>query len=341
MILKPKKSGKYSRQQIYDWFLENRIGGKPLWFTSYKLDQKLHERLVSYLGEEFTTGDLFVFLQPERSKCPQCDKIRQSKYLDDVTFAKGFVTKWCSRTCAQNAPELREKIKATHLRVRGVEFPLQDPRILGKRRKTNIKRYGGKATFASEGLAEKAHRTMEFLYGTRHFSQTVDWYQKVSETSQRNWGTLWISQSSEIHEKVKRSSFQRKTVEINGKVHVVQGYEPMVLRYLEGKIRKLITDSTKLPHLWYKYKGKTKRYHPDAFFKSYSGKKYLLEVKSNYTVTLHRKKNRKKFRSAIKWCQENDATFLLGIGYSSGTVEIFKLKTLAMADLEFLPIDGE
>jgi len=371
--LQPNIDGKYNRQETYEWFLDNRIGGKPLWYTSEKLDYKLHRRLTKFLGAKFSTEQLFKFLQPGRSTCHRCgSELTTRNPNSEISFQGGFKAKYCGRSCAAGSPEVRQKIEESHLRIRGVIHVSLDKSVIEKRKQTNRKRYGGSSTFDSPSLSRKAHKTIEDRYGVRDFSQTQDWYEKVRQTCTQKYGVSWVTQLETCKEKTRstfqeryevdwfsqtpewyqkcvatcqarygvkwvtqdpeiferqKNSYKRKSIRINGKLHRVQGYEPFVLKYLEPEITKLWTKSKNLPCLYYKHEDKSRRYYPDALVEMTSGERILFEVKSTYTASLDIDKNLQKFHSAIKWCRETGATFVLAIGHPKGKVDMYPLNS--------------
>jgi hypothetical protein len=203
------------------------------------------------------------------------------------------------------------------MKNRGVPHVSKDPGVRNKTRTTMLQRHGG-FTFASKELRKRAEGTMRDKYGTKHFSTTDDWYEKCTATSRRKWGCDWSSQDPDIFQRMRSSGYNRKSIVVNGKNHLVQGYEPHALAAIGDKIAKLVTKTNKLPELWYSLEGIAHRYYPDAFIKTLNGKRILLEVKSDFTVRLSYKKNLAKFVAAAKWCQEHDAKFVLALVLANG-----------------------
>jgi hypothetical protein len=308
---------------VYNWFLENRIAGRPYAHTSAKKDAVLHATLEKELGSDFSTIDLFRFLQPSRSRCPVCDVLLSCKRPEkEFNFSTGFRETYCGRKCAMSAPEVRAKIEATHLKNRGVRHVSMDQKVVDKRAKTFLSRHGG-YTFASEKLTKKARETMDRKYGVRHYSQTSEWRAKSMETSIKRIGVPFWTQDAESSDKAKKSSFQYKEVVINGEAHSVQGYEPQALKYLEGDAEEVITVKAKLPHLMYVYSGVTRRYYPDALVYTKSRGTILLEVKSTYTIRVKIDQLVEKFNAARAWCSENSVRFCVIVVESNGNIHEF------------------
>jgi hypothetical protein len=333
MIVRPNAEGKYSKQAVYDWFIGLGPRGPKSYCQSVsELDAKLHRRLTSKLGASFSSVELFCFLQPHRSRCKSCGHSLniEGKDYNSFTLRKGFRGRYCSRACSASAPEVRRKVEATHLRRRGVPHVSMDKTVVDKRRQTNVERYGAPGVFGS-CLEEQAKNTIKDRYGVEFFSQSGEWKRKVSATCMKRRGVAWVTQDPEVFERAHRSSYKRKSIRIKGKLHIVQGFEGAALKFLEPCIKKLKTRPGELPKLMYTFDGRTSRYYPDALIRTVDGDKLLLEVKSVYTAQRDGAKNFKKFRAAIRWCEENDAKFLLAIVHVDGRVDTHYISSLSKA----------
>jgi len=327
MIVLPDVTGRYSKQKVYDWLLNSRPSGKRTY--SYILRTSgadLHARLTEILGDDFSTFDLFKFLQPSRTRCLSCRTplTYRKGDMERFSFKKGFGVTFCSRECAQSSKDVRRKIEETHLRIRGVSHSSSDPSVVAKRKATYLERYGAPGTFGSR-LEDAAKATMKKRYGAACFSQTPEWVEKVERTNLQVRGVRWVTQDPDVFDRAKRS-FRRKQVAINGKTYRVQGYEHWVLKHLEKKIAEVITKTDQLPRLEYSLAGKTRRYFPDALLHFRDGRAYLLEVKSTYTVVSNLKQDTRKFLAALEWCEKNDTTFLLAVAKSVTDIQLFEPK---------------
>lgn len=322
MLVALNERGRYNKQELYTKLVANLNPGQKVINLIRREDPVLFDRLSERLGAGFSTEDLFIFLQPHRSKCAACaGPLKVHK--ECLYFRTGFRRNYCSVKCSASAPEVRAKVEGAHLKTRGVRHVSQDKSVIAKREATNLERYGGTSTFGSKVLAEQAHATIQCRYGVEHFSKTPEWKTKVEATNRSRRGVSWPSHDPEVLERSQKSAFASKQVTIKGSVHIVQGYEPEVLRFLEKDIRKLYTKPSEMPRLDYRLDGKSRRYFPDAVLLTTSGAKVLLEVKSVYTVRANVDKDVAKFLAAIKWCSSNSHTFTLAVADHKGNISLF------------------
>jgi hypothetical protein len=183
-----------------------------------------------------------------------------------TSLIKDKVRKTCLERFGVSSPakavSVLKKMSATCNRIYGVSNPLLDPKVQAKRRSTLQRNHGVDTPWKSPEVVAKSQATSMKRYGVRHYMQDP----------------------THFAENLKKK-FQRKKVEINGKSHIVQGYEAEVLKRLESKIDRLVTDPTGIPRIdWTDAEGKTHWYFPDAMVQTKDNRKLLLEVKSEYTV---------------------------------------------------------
>ena len=215
----------------------------------------------------------------------------------------------CCKKCGE------EKVKATNLRIRGVENPLSDPLVRKKMRETNLERYDVeypaqnpqilekmKETSKKNNSYEKMKETNLERYGVEHVSQDPSIREKAKETLRRNWGVNFPMQNAEIRAKQLESNYLRKLYTFpSGRIIYLQGYEPFCLDELlkEGYIEtQIYTDTNdKMPEIWYYFDDKPSRYFPDIFI---AEKNLIIEVKSTYTYELNKEKNLAKAQACKK-----------------------------------------
>lgn len=198
----------------------------------------------------------------------------------------------------------REKVKATNLDRRGVEWNTQTQKLiearqeswqknkeaqLEKRYETNIQRYGVEHVTQSDEVKRKVKESMKTSY---EFS-TVR-LEKIKDTQQEKYGSYYCA-TPECQDK----KYQRKDyVFPSGKVVKVQGYEPRCLDELlaqgyteEDIVVGNVEIEQHIGKITYLGKdGQEHRYYPDIYLLP---KKQLIEVKSWYTLSKDKEINRK------------------------------------------------
>ena len=129
-------------------------------------------------------------------------------------------------------------------------------------------------------------------------------------------------QNPEVFSKMKRSSFGCKTfVSCTGEIHECQGYEPIVLEFLDVNSKVLrfttVSNSELLPTIEYsnpRKNGKRPEYYPDIGVELVDGRRLIIEVKSEYHLWREEEINRKKFRAASAFCRNQpNSIFLLAV----------------------------
>lgn len=188
-----------------------------------------------------------------------CSNIECKRKHNIVKTEDGVMKKYGVKNISQT--ELwREKVQATNLERRGVNWNTQSEKLIDACKKSILSNI---EDITNRRLATYARKSFE-KYGTRHPRQNA----KIFAKSHGNW-------------------FKKKDYMLpSGNIIKVQGYEPQVLnelfkKYLESDI--LISDvdiENKIGKIFYEYDGKQHRYYPDIFL---IPENKIIEVKSIYT----------------------------------------------------------
>ena len=213
----------------------------------------------------------------------------------------------------QKNSAIKAKTVATTVRRYGVTSARKNASINQRAKDTMVERFGVENPGQSKELVAKREATNLAKSGKRYHSMSTKTKAEVVARNVAKYGVGNAMQHPEVIERCRRATTKRKVfVEKNGRVHdTVQGYEPQVLHWLNTVkgVENFITRPGRMTAI---NTGKGV-YVPDARFKSKSGKKYLLEVKSDHTLLSEWTKNLNKFRVTNDWCEEHGYTFLLAI----------------------------
>lgn len=240
-----------------------------------------------------------------------------------------------------------EKRKNTNLKRFGVENAFANPKIKKKIKQTMLIRYGVKFTSQSPEIQKKKSRNYLIKYGDTHhmkstyyrkmFSENNGMFKesskkKLAETNLRKYGVNCVFKSEKIKKKIAktnmrrygvpnpgaRPSFRRKKyLDKFGITHIVQGYEPRALSYLESKdVIRIETKSRNLPRIRYKLGDIWREYYPDAYAVSKRGSSLLVETKSVATLFGYGSPdtfsiNLEKFKAATKYMNKRGGHFLV------------------------------
>lgn len=192
----------------------------------------------------------------------------------------------------QQLDETKDKMKSTCLESYGVENPSQSPICKEKRKQTHLDRFGVENAFQSDEIKDKIKKTNLKKFGVENPSQSPLIMDKKVATHLKNFGVDYPAQHLETFEKQQKNKYKRKEIELpSGKVVKLQGNEPftllneLLIKYDESEI---IMGNKNMPEIWYEQDGKKHRYFPDFYIPKDNK---IIEVKSNYTMQIHLKKN--------------------------------------------------
>lgn len=250
-----------------------------------------------------TRNSLFWFLNFKPIRCSVCD----SRVLSFVRQTRSSPP-WCSVSCknkdeanklygSQNhstRDEVKGKIRKAFSKYQG-GHPLRDPSVKKKLRDTCLERYGVENPRSSKEVKDKIKKTTREIYGVDHHMQDA-------ATASR----------------ILNSGFSRKRCVLLGRVHYLQGCEPDALRSISHKLKKIETDAAEMPEIWYMYRGTRRRYYPDAVVTTKTGRKFVIEAKSDWTLVREGERNLAKLAALRKWCSRNSCGFALYVSKKKG-----------------------
>lgn len=217
--------------------------------------------------------------------------------------------------------EVMDKLKATNLEKYGVENPFQSEEIKEKCKETKLEKYedenynnrekfnatsrekyGTDYPWQTEEIKKKIKQVCFDKYGTETPLALPEFQEKSKATNIERYGCEHPLQNDKLFEKAQKSGFRRKKYILpSGKVVYVQGYENVALDVLlqhyneeDIAIGTQITQYT--DKIYYKFKNKTLRYHPDLYIISINK---IIEVKSTWTFSVDIEKNNAKKNECI------------------------------------------
>lgn len=284
-----------------------------------------YEYVSSHIGDVFSLKDLYDFLFPEHGNCKNCNGRMRRIH----SFKDGYKSTYCNR-CAQSAPETRFLIEQRNIAKYGVAHVHQVQAVKDKHRATVMHRYGG-FTLQVKSQVDQFKSTMVERYGVPHSMMNPVFVEKRRRTHIENYGVPHPLQNPIEHDRRESSGFYTRYVKILGTTHAVRGSEPLVLKDLEPHLRTLTTKASEMPELYYSLDGTQRRYYPDGLMQTRRGNLVMLEVKSSYTITLHRSRNTEKFLKAIEWCRSNGAYFVVAVTIN-GSIHYHTLRSRRSVD---------
>lgn len=159
-----------------------------------------------------------------------------------------------------HSDQVKAKLRQTNLSRRGHAYPTQDPQVMKKQKTTNLARIGHASTFNCPKVREKIKATMVARFGVPNPQQNI-----------------------RIRQKTIKSAYRRKEfVTTEGARLRLQGYEPQVAEYLEGKNCLVGGVTFGIPY----ETDRPRVYFGDLLVTTRSGVRHIVEVKSLYTAGL-------------------------------------------------------
>lgn len=137
--------------------------------------------------------------QLDLPKCKTCGK--QLSYSERTK-------KYCSKQCTPNPytlPEVKQKIKQTHIKNLGVPYPAQSKQVNEKCAKTNLERYGCKAPMQNKQIQNKVKITCLQKYGADHPMRVEQIKNKLKQTNLQKYGTEIYTDSQDFKQKKKKT----------------------------------------------------------------------------------------------------------------------------------------
>ena len=235
---------------------------------------KLNNRAIMKLKPTESFEELYtIYTGKEKIICPDCSS--EHKFLG---FSKGYREKCSKKSCKS----VSDRRKATCIERYGVDTYINLPKIQEKALK--------KAS--SKESREKVKKTVQDRYGVDNISHIPEVKIKKQETCLKNYGVRYIQQSDEYTPyKVKKFTMP------SGEVRNIQGYEDRLLKELleDFTEKEILSERKDIPEFWYIGEDNKKhRYFPDAYIPKTNS---IYEVKSEYTASQNKKRNKLKFQS--------------------------------------------
>jgi hypothetical protein len=303
-------------------------------------------------------NELCLTLYPESSK----ERYKLIKHLGKVVWGVSKVKtcshcggkffggpKYCTRSCGTsvgcNSPEWIEAhsgdkngmrtesgkaaFKKGFLKKYGVDNPLKSSKIKEEMKERSLEKYGVEYNTQRPDVKRSIRRSLLKNYGVINNMQRPEVQAKCVKTWAKNWQHGHHLRDPAMLDRVQRKGFQRRPAILNGKVMMVQGYEPQVLSLLKDRMKKAVVKPSLVPKIFYERGGTTgvSRYYPDAVLELQTGKFVLLEVKSWYTIT--HKNVLEKAKAAFKFCSD-----YRNLSYR---IAVYEPKTNAITWLNSLP----
>lgn len=217
---------------------------------------------------------------------------------------------------ASQSEEIQRRKEATSIANCGKKHWTQDNKqkhklvpfnevTMAKAKRTMLRRYGADNPFKIKAFQKQIQKTLIRKYGVDNIFKSENFAQISAETCLKRYGKYPWEMMSNTRCKYKDN---------NGKIHNVQGFEPLALEWLDTRKYKvrLVTGAKRVPRIRYKVLGKERTYYPDIVAYTKTTKK-VIEVKGTFTL-LHDmfwEMNKAKFRAANKYCKENGFEFWL------------------------------
>jgi len=169
----------------------------------------------------------------------------------------------------------------------GYDRPSKSEIVKNKMIETNIERYGHNSPLLDQNIKKKAEETLYKNYKVTSPLKSKIIKDRWKDSCYKKYGSYHHMQDSETYDRISKKSFKWYTIEINGTIHKVQGYEGIAIEYLINNGHEnstFITNSKEISNItgpiYWKDENKNKRYYPDFYI---SETKTLYEIKSEYT----------------------------------------------------------
>ena len=188
---------------------------------------------MSNISEKcFKTRFCDIYSEIEKIKWPDTFTFRQKLYhffnndyelklgfcancgnsTDFVNLSTGY-RKYCSKKCAQNSNNVKNKIRQTNLKKYGVDVVSKSEKVKEKIKKTNLEKYGTENVFASDEIKEKIKHTNLKKYGVENPMQSKIIKNKTNQTNLKKYGVEVTFASDKIKEKIKQTNLEKYGVE--------------------------------------------------------------------------------------------------------------------------------
>lgn len=205
---------------------------------------------------------------------------------------------YCSIQCQANAPLVKARRAATLEANPSIKILRQ-----AKLQATNLKRYGCTNAGATPEAQAKIRATNLARRGVPHNMMDPKVQAKKQQTFQQRYGVSNPQQAFEVRSKTARTQLTRKQYRTqDNRVLDLQGFEPHAAAWLESKGFLVASAQENKIRIPYSFEGKQRYYFPDLCCQSPAGKRYLVEVKSVFSIRAN--ETHPKFLAATKACTQ-------------------------------------
>ena len=239
---------------------------------------------------------------------------------------------------AYAAPEIQAKIASKNIEKYGTANASSSDEVKLKRRKTFQKRYGINSPMESSEFRDRLKDSVRTRYGVDNVAQDAKVQANMKATCLERYGVPLAMHDPEIAARAHKRSVEgsvmkygvpnamlhpdvlakwqnslgrRTEMTICGKTIYVQGYERFVFERLHQlkPFKSITTSMPKSAMVPYTFRGKQRRYVPDAAIKLHDGTIRVVEVKSWFT--LRAEANVEKFKAATKHFNAHGVDFVV------------------------------
>ncbi len=279
---------------------------------------KKYEKLMSRGSHSMKFPERVFLEMYKRPVCPVC-----SRNTNFINFVRGY-KKHCSNRCGRINPETHELAQRRIKEKWNGEHYMKNSEVKKKFEKSMLSEHGVKYTLQSDELRQKGYDTLFKETGARHPTQLEGWLEVMQseKTQQKRVATFRAKlgvdnpqQNDEIFRRGENNRLEIKEFTVKGKTYKARGFEPYVISELI--IRKgyspdevINTAEEGCKGIWYKFKGKKHRYHPDIVVVR-NERRATIEVKGTYTLGIRKsmsetfKKNMVKMKATYEFTQND------------------------------------
>jgi hypothetical protein len=159
---------------------------------------ELWRKIMDYLRVDIPFKQKFYLFENRMSLPPKCSCGQDLKFID---MWSGY-RKFCSRRCAIDCDDVKEKRKQTCIEKYGVENPSMSPLVKDQVKKTNLDRFGVEYPLQSDEIKKKTRTTFQEKYGVDNPSRVPEIRCKAEETNLARLGVRHAMHNESIKNKL-------------------------------------------------------------------------------------------------------------------------------------------
>lgn len=145
--------------------------------------------------------------KPNEGFCKECNN--PTRYW---SLTRGYLS-YCSNYCVTHSKEVYLKVEKTNLERYGVKATTQNKDVLNKRKENNLKKYGVEYTSQLESVKENNKKTCLEKYGVTNVSKINEIKEKKAETCFNHYGVTVYTQTDEYKKRYKEICLEKYGVE--------------------------------------------------------------------------------------------------------------------------------